>query len=807
MRSVPLLALLLLFGWATACGQGRVVLGGQVTDSAGAPLRFVTVRALGTNFGAMSNSAGRFILRLPPGEYTISFSMVGYQAVRLPLIARGDSMELNAVLGEAVMRAPEVKVSAEDPAVRLMRRVLARKARQRDSLETYSYMLYTKFVAATDTLTAGRTDAPRDTTVVSIFESYSRGYFSRPDNYFNEIIQRRQTANVPPQANFVAFGTNLNAYDDYVSILGEEIATPFHPDAIDYYDFVLEKETVDSNAAHIARVRATPRGNGRKLFDGVVTIDADRLAPLAVELAPNRAVRLPFDAALTYDQRFDEVDGRFVVPTGMRIASTLRAELFWVIAPRLDVTIETVAYDYACNVPLASELFEQRRVEAAASAETFDSTYWSERMALPLRPIEVEAYDAIRRAEDAPDSVTGTSLIGQFFTDVTRQIGRLSRRPFTGLDDIIRYNRVHGAYLGAALRDDLASWLEGNASVGYGFADGHLYGSIGATIWPDSNRRIAFGANGFRTLARRDNPYVGGTGAITLLSLLTKSDYGDYYYADGAEVWAELGFGQLKFVRRDIFARPTTIRVSFRQEDQRGAGVNTNFAVFGGGRRFRDNPPIVNGRMRSVGAELNWDYNPMRRVAPFGLHLGVEAANPDLFGGDFRFTQYTAALNLRTRTLPLWRLDLRASGGFTQGKVPPQRFFSLESAFSSTAGEGVFRGMDVKEFYGDQFAAVSVEHNFGEIVPGVLRIPNIASFGIEFIALANVGWTRFTQAAMFAQRDGAPLVPPSSDVTADRLYYEAGIALNRVLIFLRLDITARFSQRDRPRFFVTIGGA
>ncbi|MBK6418657.1 MAG: hypothetical protein IPF79_05625 [Ignavibacteria bacterium] len=86
-------------------------------------------------------------------------------------------------------------------------------------------MLYPKFVVNTDTATASwlRTGG---TTVFSILESYSRGYYAKPGRYFNEIVQRRQTANIPPQAGPVSFGTNLNAYDDVISLLNEEIESP-----------------------------------------------------------------------------------------------------------------------------------------------------------------------------------------------------------------------------------------------------------------------------------------------------------------------------------------------------------------------------------------------------------------------------------------------------------------------------------------------------------------------------------------------------------------------------------------------------
>jgi len=797
-------AILLLCG--TLRGQnGQTVVTGAVLDSVSrAPLRGVTIRALDTRFGAITSTTGRFLLRLPPGSYTLAFSMVGYRTEQRAITVGPDSATCDMMLAAAPYQLEAVVISAEDPGVKLMRGAIARKLRQRDSLRTYSYMLYTRFVASTDTLTAGRSGDAGDTTIVSIFESYSRGYYRSPESYFNEIIQRRQSANIPPQSNLVAFGTNLNAYDDYVTILGEQIATPFHPDAIGYYDFVLEGTARADDSTRISRITVTPKGNARRLFEGYVDIDPDRLVPLSVDLRPNRAVRLPFDAELRYDQQFEIVDGRFVLPTSMHIYSSLLAELFWIIAPRLDITIETVAYDYLANIQLDDGLFEQRRVELNAQADVFDSSYWSEHAVLPLRPEEERAYDNIRRTVENPDSAAGTGLFDRIFGPVTRTIGRLNRPPFTGFEDIARYNRVHGVYLGMGLRGDIVPELEATASAGYGFSDHHPYGELHLRSFLDTARRVSFGAGIYRRLERRDNPHVVTALAITLGSLLAKNDYGDYYYVDGFETSVEAGFGQLQFIRRDLFERPTRIRLFARSEEHRSAPNTTEFALLGGNGAFRDNPPIVEGRLRSVGFALNLNYHPRRRLGNFGAQVTAEIANPDLLGGDFRFEQYRGALQLRTRTLPLWRLDLRLSGGFSRGRVPAQRFFSLESAFSSTASEGAFRGMRVKEFYGDRFAALSLEHNFGEVIPGVLRIPNIASFGIEFIALANIGWTGFSRDALFASHEGSIYDLPSTDATSDRMYYEIGAGLNRVLIFFRTDVTVRLSQTETPRFFFTI---
>jgi hypothetical protein len=173
---------------------------------------------------------------------------------------------------------------------------------------------------------------------------------------------------------------------------------------------------------------------------------------------------------------------------------------------------------------------------------------------------------------------------------------------------------------------------------------------------------------------------------------------------------------------------------------------------------------------------------------------------------DFAFKQLYGEMNLRTSTMPLWKLDIKLTGGYSEGDVPIQRFFSTESSVANIVAGGALRGAKVKEFYGDRFACISFEHNFGEVFPGMLRIPNIASFGIELIAFGNIAWTDFSKGAlnMIKQQE---LITKTTTYSLDRYYYETGIGLNKLLLFFRFDITARISQYSVPRFMLNISGA
>ena len=219
----------------------KFVIKGFITDSDNQEsLKRVTISILNTRLGTFSNLKGEFEIAIPKefcsDSISIKISMISYETKINKILLLSDTI-INFSLKPSKIETAEAVVYAEDPGIRLMRKVIARKVQQQEKLNTYSYNLYTKFVASTDTSTAGRRDSEQDTTINSILESFSLGYYKKQGKYFNEIIQKRQTVNIPPQANFVAFGTNINAYDDFVSILGEEVYSPFHPDAIDYYDF------------------------------------------------------------------------------------------------------------------------------------------------------------------------------------------------------------------------------------------------------------------------------------------------------------------------------------------------------------------------------------------------------------------------------------------------------------------------------------------------------------------------------------------------------------------------------------------
>lgn len=793
------------------------ILKGKIFDSlSNQALSRVSIRVLDTNYGTYSNLKGDYVLNLKKGSYKIKFSMIGYQSITQSIQIDKDSINQDVYLLLAKFETGQITVFAEDEATRLMRKVIAKKLKQLELIENYSYKLYTKFVASTDTLTAGRTDEAKDTTINSILESYSRGYFKKPDLFFNEIYQKRQSVNVPQEANFVAFGTNLNAYDNFLTFLNEEVYTPFHPDAVDFYKFEIigyqstDKSLDNSENQKLTKIKFTALSNNRKLFNGTMLINEEELIPYSINLIPNQAVALPFDAKLEYEQEFEKVLDKdsnvFIVPSRMRIFSTLDAKLFWIVAPRLDILIETAAYDYQINTQINSYLFEQRRVEQNDSADKFNQKFWDENQLIPLRESEKKAYEQIRMAQENPDSLNGTSFLDELIRPINKTLGRLNRKPFTGFEDIFKYNRVFGMYLGIGLEDKIFSNTRIRANVGYGFSDEKTYLNLELKQFLDQTNNWNLDFKIYDNLKRRDKDFIIPERAVTFLSLLFKNDYGDYYYAKGLELGLEYSIGQLRFFRNDVFIRPTRFRLFWKKEDEKTALVNTNFALFGKNRSFRENPEIFNGNLQTIGTSIDYMYHPARRFSNFGFHFDVEISNPKLLESDFKFEQYYAELRFKSKTLALWNLDIKLSAGITKGAAAPQRLYSFETSASNTVSSRAFRTMLVKEFYGDRFLTMNLDHNFGEIIPGVLRIPNIASFGIEFIAFYNVGVSSISLQTKEKFKDILK-TQKSIDESPDQIYQEIGLGLNKILLFFRTDFTIGFGKHSQPRFLFTISGS
>ncbi|GAB5536623.1 MAG: hypothetical protein Rubg2KO_28720 [Rubricoccaceae bacterium] len=95
-------------------------LAGRVVDETGEPLIGANVFLMETDYGAAVDLDGNYVvLRIPPGTYTVRFTIIGFQTqlIENVQVSSNQTTELDVTLREASIQGEEVTVRAEQPIV------------------------------------------------------------------------------------------------------------------------------------------------------------------------------------------------------------------------------------------------------------------------------------------------------------------------------------------------------------------------------------------------------------------------------------------------------------------------------------------------------------------------------------------------------------------------------------------------------------------------------------------------------------------------------------------------------------------
>ena len=549
----------------------RATITGVVRDvSSGDTVSAAIIRVLGTSFGTITNESGTYSLVLDNGDRVLVFSSLGYRADTVAFRLTADTV-LHVALVRSPIVLPEVVISSEDPALEIIRRAIANKRRWRDRLTSYELNAFT------------RQTLFRDTSIASITESYTRGYWRKGDTLREIVVQRRQTANIPENSNFASVGRILDFGEERVRFAGYSFTGPIADDAFDYYDYKL-LSTRGSGGEEVHEIQVLPLSRTDPLFSGTIGIAGRSYALIGVEVSPNEAFLLPFvrKGVLRYRQEFNLYDRFYWMPVDIRIEGEFEIGVLGISIPRITFHQTSVIYGYEINTTLPDSIFQKPRFSVDSVSVRSDSTLWQEVNVLPLSPRQEKAYGELDstqtlavqfRPGGMAMTLGGGSLTGSFLRYAD-----------------IGFNRVEGFRLGARVDvDSMFGVLDIRSGFAYGFSDRLTKYLAGATVFTSGERVFGIGGNLYRRIDHR--PDLGYYGNIinSFTSVLAKNDYWDYYRSDGWDVF--------------LVGRPSpvlTARLSFASEEHRSMKNTTDFSLLFPSRDFRRNPPVEEGRFNAL---------------------------------------------------------------------------------------------------------------------------------------------------------------------------------------------------------------
>lgn len=753
-------------------------LSGAVLDAESLqPLPSATIRIIGSTKGTITNKEGYYRFSVPPGTITLAASYLGYETDTVTIAVTGSATHSFRLRPTAIQLAG-VTVTDEDPAYEIVRRAIENKKKWMAQLRTFEAQAFT------------RTQLRSDSSIAAIIESYSLLYWNRNDSLREVIVQRRQTGNLPPGMFASRVGEVMNFNDDSIRQGGFLFLGPTAPNAFDYYDYQLIG-TRSFREYDVYDIRLIPRSVVVPLFRGTISIASRSYAVVNVDLQANEAFSIPFVTIkrMSYTQSFRLVENKFWLPVNFRNESRLSISIMGIALPVIDVEKDIVLYDYRLNDPFPDSVARMNKVTIDSSATQYDSSFWASHDVLPLTMEQDSAYRTL-------DS---TQTLEKKFAPTGAAVTALSFLGPVGVADLW-FNRVEGFHVGVSQSFDsvAVNALSVRGSVGYGLSDKKWKYSGGLTfrfgdevpkgtsVSPATAllSRTRFSLSGEVYDQYRHLPHVPFAGFFfnSVYALVDKNDFYDYFRTRGLHT--SLTYSPHSSVL--VTAVVTTERhYSLYQ--------HTTFAWFARDKQYRPHRTIVEGRMNN--AKFSVRYNPFGMVAfvkdAVTLQAFVDHAS-SMFSGTFAYTQVMMKMHGKVSTM-LRRevpmppsLDIYITGGMTDGSVPPQRYYTPETNVIGFGAAGTLRGVRTREFFGDNFMTVTVEHNFRRTVLSSIPVSWLKESNLEVIIGGTL--SQYWLSRNVLRSAGFPATGMNG------WYFEAGIGLQNILDVFRLDLTRRFAS-------------
>lgn len=793
LRSSLFILLLLL---AALPVNAQKTIHGLITDAkTGEPLPNANVLIKGTYSGTISNIEGEYSLTIPdsllPANLIVRY--IGYHSQEQQVLKSSTSTQYFA-LQPSITQMGSIVVTYENPALRIMRKVIKRKQQWRQKLETYRAEAYT------------RQTLSNDTSIVSITESVSEIFWHEDKGHREILKSKRQTANIEAANNFAGVSYLPNLYDDNVEIAGFKLVGVTHPEAPSYYNFKLLGQT-SLDKQTVFKIQVIPDRNLQPLFKGTIFVLDEAFALLEVNLKPNSVVSFPppitsFDTH--YRQQFNNFGKAFWLPVDIRISGDVKISMVGLEFPLIRFKQISRITNYRVNVPHPDSLYADDSLIVDEASVNSDSLFAADITTIPLSVDEQKAYATIDSTATIEKAFKPTGFLARFIDDEEDEENSESNR-FNILENIpgnfspeFRYNRVDELFAG--LKYAISPFHPLNYSINAGYSTGYGDWSYGGRVSFNDlgigsfnvSTRVQYNA---QTQQRYTSP-IYEPYLIIIPNLLGSDGYFDYYRSEGYRA-----FTKWTYADADL-----SLTLGFNSKEHSSLSTETAYDLLGNTSNFRLNPFIDEGLLRSVDVVLGYNLEEGYNFGVTGqkkIRLEIEHSSSDL-GSDFNFTRYETRISWNFPTFYQRRLmpntlDLSVKAGTFSGDLPFQKWGIIDGSAGVFAPFGSLRALRGRPYEGGQYVALNAEHNFQTIPFEILGLTPLVEQNIGLIIFGGAAKTWVPDWDQQLQQ--ARLYRPN---TTDGIHFEVGASLNRILDFFRVDFALRL---DEPAFLVNMSVA
>ena len=772
----------------SSLAHGQVVEGEVFDAETGETLAGANVALLGPDGavvgGTSTNADGRFSLRVDAFPADLAVRYIGYETDRRRVEAGGGPLRValrpdTGTLGEVTV------TPGEDPAVALMRRVIARTRAQRDALGPYAVTAYARTTIR---------DPERE--IKGIAEAVSDAYWAPGDGWREVVVAQQRTGNMGSGGSTAIADGLVDLLAPDVEVAGHRLVGPTHPDALGVYRFeIVGTQALDGRL--VVEVALEPRRAMASAFVGTLTVLFSSADVLAADLEPGPAFLFPPPIRIS-ETRFRQQYVPVAADSSLWLPADLRSTYGFGIG--VDGLLEADPFfidraaqfsDYRLGAVAPDSLLDGAAVRRAAAPDS--SRLTAPGAAVPLTAAERRAY----AAGDSLGSIEDVLVLRGPLAPLARGNIRVSSgggggdsaepTPLLGFSLAPRFAVNPAEYLRAGLGVDLrvgrahvipyAAFRVADAGVSYGVDARALLAQLGSDRRPvlagvvgslsdGVERRVAPGAAGVLPLG------LGGPGGY----------YASRRAAGGVRVRAPVvgvvrdgGFSQFD-VAAEASLQFVAETASTYDPGPEGVALRSDLLPLGaaGARQTV--------RSLRLDAALGTLEVPLGLLPRRAVSVSAEWAPSALDAP--AFWRADAVVETRFKTFARRRalapaLDVRLAGGVSSGDLPAIRQFALEHAVGEGAfgvtGFGALRSRTDVPLPGDRYALFAWEHSFRTLPFEALGLNGLTRRAYNVIVHG-------ASAGVWGEGGG-------------RGHHEVGLSLSGLLGGLRLDLTQRI---DRP---------
>jgi hypothetical protein len=788
-------------------GNSQTTISGVVLDSAtNEPMPFVQVIFSNTTDGALTDFDGHFTIKSSKKVDSIKFNYVGFhpKTIAIPKENRLNVQVL--MISSTVLQEVEVVAQKKNPAFRILKEINEhRPINDPEKLDAYQCEVYNKlqfdlnnlgddfdknklikqfdFIADyTDTLN-GKNYLP-----ILLSESVSDFYFKSSPQQKKEVINATHVTGVENLQLSQFTGDmyqNVNIYDNYVNLFGKDFLSPIAPTGRAFYKYYLMgRDTLDGQMCYHMAFRPKRKGDAVFIGDMWITDSTYAIKRIVAEI-PND-VNLNYVSNFKVEQDYNYVDSTLYMVTDEKVFAEFKLfnemrkqKLFGVYVRKT-----TSRTKFVVNQPKDFD-FYVADVVVVDSAETRDKAYWASIRHDSLTHEESGVINMIDSLKDNKRFRFYDQLAYMGYTG----FWRAKKIEIGNLYSLYNQNVVEGHRVMLNLRtsNKFSKRHEINAFGIYGFKD-EVFKYGGSYRYklksaPREMLRFAYNkkieqlglssrlgdiGNSFTTLFS-----AGPLDKLTMVdkaSISFEKDYGIDMRTFHAIEWKNfVPLGQSDYSR--VNSSGDTTKIGFvRSFEIRNQIMYTREEKFIGGSFDR----------LSLGSRYP--------IISLTHTLGIK----NILGSQYDFNRVDFIIDHRP-AIGFWgKLHYNVYAGKIFGTLPYPFLNIHEGNQTYYLQTGTFNLLDYYEFVSDTWVGVNFEHRLQGLILDKVPLINKLKWRIVYNAKAVVG--------TFNDKHSSVMLLPTytKKLSLTKPYIEAGVGIENIFKFIRIDAVWRLSYLDSP---------